>query len=94
MNTLNKSSQSKNIKKNKTIKIIIERSDDSYSSYAENVDGIYGQGNSVDEAKKSALDGLELLKKYNEDKNIPSILKGYYEVVFKFDVESFLNYYR
>ncbi len=40
------------------------------------------------------MDGLELLKKYNEDKNIPSILKGYYELVFKFDVESFLNYYR
>jgi predicted RNase H-like HicB family nuclease len=78
----------------KKIKIIIERSDDSYSSYAENVNGIYGQGDTVEEAKKAALDGIDLLKKHNDEKNIPSILKGKYEVVFKFDAESFLNFYK
>lgn len=80
--------------KNKQIKIIIERSDDSYSSYAENVPGIYGQGNTVDEAKQSALTAIDLLKKYNQDENIPAILKGDYEIVFKFDAESFLNFYK
>ncbi len=80
--------------KNNQIKIIIERSDDSYSAYAENVPGIYGQGNTVDEAKKSALAGIDLLKKYNQDENIPAILKGDYEIIFKFDAESFLNFYK
>ncbi len=80
--------------KNNRIKIIIERSDDSYSAYAENVAGIYGQGNTVDEAKQSALAGIDLLKKYNQDENIPAILKGDYEIVFKFDAESFLNFYK
>lgn len=80
--------------KSKRIKIIIERSDDSYSSYAENVPGIYGQGNTVDEAKQSALTGIELLKKYNQSENIPPILKGDYEIIFKFDAESFLNFYK
>jgi len=70
---------------NKKIKIIIERNDDSYSSYAQNVAGIYGQGDTIDEAKQSALTGIELLKKYNKADNIPSILKGDYEVVFKYD---------
>ena len=56
--------------------------------------GIYGHGNTVDEAKQSALTGLELLKKYNQDKNIPAILKKDYEIVFKFDTESFLNFYK
>src|ERR1700712_1692545 len=84
----------KNTPKSKIIKIIIERSDDSYSSYAENVPGIYGQGNTVEEAKQSALAGIELLKKYNQDKNIPSILKREYLIVFKFDAQSFLNYYK
>ncbi len=80
--------------KNKKIKIIIERSDDSYTSYAENVPGVYGHGDTVEEAKQSALTGIELLKKYNEDVNLPSILKVDYEIVFKFDAESFLNFYK
>lgn len=80
--------------KNKKIRIIIERSDDSYTSYAENVPGIYGHGDTVDEAKESSLNGIELLKKYNQDENIPAILKGDYEIVFKFDAESFLNFYK
>jgi len=34
------------------------------------------------------------LKKYNEPKNVPSILKGEYELVYRFDTESFLKYYK
>lgn len=83
-----------NKEKIKKIKVIIERSDDSYSSYAENVRGVYGQGSTVEEAKQSALKGIELLKKYNDPKNIPTILKGEYHIVFKFDAESFLNFYK
>ncbi|MGC4100865.1 MAG: hypothetical protein QM738_05980 [Ferruginibacter sp.] len=93
-NTQHKAGNSKKSTKSKKIKIIIEKSDDSYSSYAQNVPGIYGQGDTVDDAKDSALKGLELLVKYNEDINVPDILKGEYEVVFKFDVESFLNFYK
>ena len=81
-----------NTVKRKKVKIIIEKSVDSFSAYAENVAGIYGQGNTVEEAKRSAIEGLELLKKYNE--KIPAILKSDYEIVFKFDAESFLNFYK
>lgn len=95
MNTQLTTSQIKQPRiKNKQIKIIIERSDDSYTSYAENVPGVYGHGDTVEEAKQSALNGMKLLKKYNEDVNLPSILKGDYEIVFKFDAESFLNFYK
>ena len=80
--------------KNKKIKIIIERSDDSYSAYAEKIPGIYGQGDTVEEAKQSALKGIDLLIKHNKVENIPSVLKGKYDVVFKFDAESFLNFYK
>lgn len=63
------------------IYIRIERSEDGYfSSYAENVTGIYGQGGTVEEAKRSALDGIELLKKYNSQENIPEILKREYKI--------------
>ncbi len=35
----------------KQIKVIIEKSNDFYTSYALDVPGIYGHGNTVDEAK-------------------------------------------
>ncbi len=77
----------------KKIKIIIERSKDHFNAYAQDVEGIYGAGETVAEAKQSIFDSIKLLKKYNEDKNIPKILKDKYELRFKFDTESLLNYY-
>lgn len=77
----------------KKIEIVIERSDDLYSAYAENVAGVYAAGNTVTEAKEFVVSAIELLKKYNKE-NTPAILKGEYELVYRFDVESFLNYYK
>jgi hypothetical protein len=95
MNTQYKTRQTKkSMRRVKQIKIIIERSIDSYTSYAENVTGIYGHGDTVEEAKKSVLVSICLLKKYNEVENIPSILKGDYEIIYKYDTESFLNFYK
>ncbi len=78
----------------KQVKIIIEKTKDNYDAYAENVEGVYGGGSTPQEAKSSVVAAIELLKKYNDDKNIPAILKGEYELVFKYDAESFLNYYK
>ena len=77
----------------KKIKIVIERSKDFFSAYAENVEGIYGAGDSVLDAKNSIIESIALTKKYNK-KNAPPILKGEYTVVYRFDIESFLNYYK
>ena len=77
----------------KNIKIVIERSNDLYSAFAENIAGVYGAGNSVTEAKDSILKSIKLLQKYNKE-NIPPVLKGEYNLVYRFDVESFLNYYK
>lgn len=65
----------------KQIKVIIERSSDMFSSYADNVEGIYGGGETVQEAKDSIVDAINLYKKYNIEENIPDILKGDYELV-------------
>ena len=78
----------------KQVKVIIERSKNLYSAYAENVEGIYGGGDTVEEAKQSILDAIRLLKKHNKNDNLPRILKGEYELVYKFDTESLLNYYK
>ena len=73
----------------KQIKVIIERSKDSYSAYGESVDGIWGMGDTVEEAKSSALKSLRLFLDNNEAKNIPKELKAEYELVFKLDTQGF-----
>jgi predicted RNase H-like HicB family nuclease len=78
----------------KQIKIVIEKTKNHYSAYSENVDGIFGAGDTPAEAKQSIVDAIRLLKKYNKPHNIPSILKGDYEIVYRFDAESLLNYYK
>ena len=78
----------------KAVRIIIERSKDLYSAYAENVPFVCGAGDTVAATKESVLASIETLTKENKPENIPSILKGEYSIVYKFDVESFLAYYK
>ncbi|MBD1422602.1 type II toxin-antitoxin system HicB family antitoxin [Sphingobacterium chuzhouense] len=78
----------------KTLRIVIERSADMFSAYAENVEGIYGGGDTVEEAKQSILDAIQIIKDEFTAENIPTILKDDYEIVYHFDVESLLNYYK
>lgn len=77
----------------KTVKIIIEKTPDMFSAYAENVEGIYGGGDTAEEAKQSILNAISLTKEYNDPENIPGILKGSYNVEYAFDTQSLLNYY-
>jgi len=78
----------------KTVKIIIERSADMFSSYAENVEGVYGGGTTPQEAKQSALEAIRILKENNIEENIPKILLGEYDIKYQFDLESLLQYYK
>lgn len=78
----------------KTLKIIIERGEDMFGAYAQNIAGVYGAGDTVQETKQSILDSIELLMEHNSVENVPSILKGKYDIIYCFDAESFLNYYK
>jgi predicted RNase H-like HicB family nuclease len=77
----------------KTLKIIIEKSADFYDAFAENCEGVYGAGETVEEARLNVLKGLELLVKTKSPEDLPDIIKGDYDIVFHFDAQSFLNYY-
>ena len=76
-----------------TLTIIIEKSSNYYDAYADNCDGIYGAGNTVEEAKKNVLEGLRLFVETTKTDDLPEILKNSYEIVYKFDTQSFLKYY-
>jgi hypothetical protein len=75
----------------KSVKIIIERSKDGFWAYAEHVEGVSGAGDSVEEAKQSVIESIELQKELG---NWPKSLGEKYTLVFKFDTESLLNYFK
>jgi predicted RNase H-like HicB family nuclease len=49
----------------KKLTIIIEKTKDMYSAFAENMEGIYGGGNTIEEAKASINISLKLYQKHN-----------------------------
>lgn len=78
----------------KIIKVIIEKSKDGYFwAYSDNVEGINGGGETVQACKQDVLDCIETLKMLN-NKNKPKFLNNEYELVYKFDMESLLEYYK
>ncbi len=76
-----------------TIKIVIEASSDSFGAYAEKVEGIYGAGDTVQECKQSVLDAIDTIKTLDAEQ-IPEALKGDYKIIYTFDVQSLLQYYK
>ncbi len=73
--------------------ITIGASKDHFGAYAENCPGIYGGGNTVQEAKENALEGMRLFIKTRSKSELPEILKGEYKIEYNFDIPSFLAYY-
>ena len=76
-----------------TIIITVGASSDHFGAYAENCPGIYGAGNTAEEAKQEALKGLELFVNSREKRDLPVILQGEYTIAYQYDTQSFLNYY-
>jgi len=75
----------------KKVFITIEKTSDGYSAYAENIKGVYAMGEDIKEVKQSVLDAIETLISLDE---VPSILKVAHEIIYKFDLQSLLNYYK
>jgi len=71
--------------------VTIAKGNENYGAWIDSIPGIYGQGDTVEEAKKELNEGLKLYVKYN--KEVPAILRGEFEYEYQFDVASFLEYY-
>ncbi len=70
----------------KTLKIIIEKSVDSYGAYADNFVGINGAGDSVAAVKESVQSCIRIMEEFHPE------LKDS-KLVYQYDTQSFLNYY-
>jgi len=76
-----------------TIIIKVGASTDYFGAYAENCDGIFGAGETAEDAMKDAIKGMELFIGSREKKDLPAILQNEYTIEYQFDTQSFLNYY-
>ncbi len=73
----------------KQIKIIIEARKDAFGAYADSDKyPVTGTGNTVQEAKQSVLESIAL------NKELGNISNEDYNVIFKYDVQSILAYYK
>jgi len=77
----------------KRIRVIVEKSADYYDAYAVNCKGIYGAGDTPEEAKRNLEEGLALYISTSSKEDLPKILNGEYYLEYKYDVQSFLNCY-
>ena len=73
--------------------MIIEKSKDFFDAYSENCDGIYAAGESVDAVKADTLEAIRLIKENLPEERWPKQIRGDFEIEWKFDVPSFLEYY-
>jgi len=78
----------------KTITMIIEAGKDLFSAYSTDDYGICGAGETIEECKQNVLECIEFIKEEDQDYTPPEVLKGEYEIVYKYDTESFLQYYK
>ncbi len=74
--------------------MIIERSKDLIDAYSDNCEGIYAAGDSLDAVKANTLEAISLIKSNLPENQWPEQIKGEYTIEYKFDVQSFLEYYK
>ena len=65
----------------------------SFFGEASPTNGIYAAGESIEAVKKDVEHAISILKKYPANQQ-PAPLRGEYEIEWKFDVQSFLEYYK
>jgi len=78
----------------KTITMVLEAGKDGFGAYSEGDEGIYGMGDTIEECKRDVLDCIVSKKEFMSKEQVPEVLKGDYELVYKYDTESLLKYYK
>ncbi len=78
-----------------TLRIIIERAENNYSAYIDGIDGIIATGQTVDEIKTNMIEAINAFVEECKDLGceVPKELQGDYELNFKMDVKSLLDFY-
>ena len=78
----------------KKLIIVVGASKDHYGAYAENCEGIYAAGDTIEETQKDVLEAIRLLKENLAKADWPEILREEYEIVWKYDVQTLLRHFQ
>ena len=73
--------------------MLIGKSSDYYGAMSENCDGIYAAGPDIEAVKADTYKAIEGIKRNLPEDRWPEQIKGDFEIEWKFDVPSFLEYY-
>lgn len=76
------------------IVMVIEKTKDFYDAYSENCDGIYAAGESIEAVETDTEKAIRLIKAELPESRWPEQIKGECEILYKFDAQSFLEYYK
>lgn len=71
----------------------IEKSKDYFDAYSENCDGVYAAGDSIEAVKADTYKAIDAMKKNLPEAQWPKQIRGDFEIEWKIDVPSFLDYY-
>ncbi len=76
----------------KNLRVVVEKAADGFfSAYSENIEGLFGAGETVEKAKNSLLQSIEISKEFE---NPPKIIKSNYKIEWIYDTQSFLKYWK
>ena len=73
--------------------MLIGKSSDFYGAMSENCEGIYAAGPDIEAVKADTYKAIEGIKLNLPEDRWPEQIKGDFEIEWKFDVPSFLEYY-
>ena len=75
--------------------IVVEFADNNLSAYVKDIDGIAVTGKNIKEIKNSTKEAINLYIETSKEMNleIPDILKRDFQLVYKYDLCTFLNAY-
>lgn len=71
------------------LRIIIEKGENNFSAYSEQVLGCVATGETLDEVKNNIIEAIEFHKEglIEDNEELPNVLEGNYEVVFDINIE-------
>lgn len=79
----------------KTVRITIEKTENNYSAFINEISGIVATGATIEEIKKNMVEAIdfyiESCKEFGDD--IPAVFQGEFDIEFWLDAKSFLNIY-
>lgn len=78
----------------KTINVVVEKTDTGYSAFMPDVPGVASVGDTFNELRAHVQEALELYVETSHQygDQVLEILSGEYQLVFKFDIQTFMEW--